>query len=65
MFFMAANIYGTDDVIESTGFSGYALRQWAAANDVTRVGSAFVWTDEDVEDFLEDQGSDEDDDGDE
>jgi hypothetical protein len=64
-----SELMGTAEVADEAEVSQQEARDWAADNDVQRVGNVFVWTPEDVDDFIadldEDADEDDDEDGDE
>jgi len=61
----ADDLRSTADVANEQGVSEAEAREWASMNGVAMVGSAYVWTETDVEDFSADLLEDEEDDEDE
>lgn len=61
----ADDLRSTSDVADEQGVSEAEAREWAAMNGVSMIGTAYVWTETDVEDFAADLEEDEEDDEDE
>jgi hypothetical protein len=57
-------LMSTAEVAEEAEVSEPEARGWAEDNAVQRVGNAFVWTPQDVDDFLGDLDEDDDEDDD-
>jgi hypothetical protein len=58
------DLFSTADVAHEADAPETWARDWAAENGVQRVGNAFVWTAEDVDDFIADLDEDDEYDGD-
>ena len=57
-------LFNTADAAHKADAPVPVARDWAAENGVQRVGNAFVWTPEDVDDFIADLDEEDDEESD-